>query len=108
MILKDISFVKLILGTFCETSLITTTTASTTIATNTIVEECPAGSTICKNGGQCLLLNRNSIICACSQGYSGIKKTKLHLEVNQINYILWKVHFVKYLWFRQLPSQLLQ
>ena len=55
---------------------LTTTTISTTTtkSSGSSITNCPAGSAgICKNGGQCLLINSISIICGCQTGFTGYK-----------------------------------
>jgi hypothetical protein len=63
------------LGTYCEVAPTTTTTttiaAMTTTTTVPPIQSCPAGITICQNGGTCFLINGQSILCQCPAGFSG-------------------------------------
>ena len=50
-----------------------TSSVKTTVSTPEIqVYRCAINYNICKNDGQCLLINGTNIICRCPAGYSGI------------------------------------
>lgn len=75
-----INFFKTFIGILCDvftgvTSTTTTKTKATTITTtipNTIITSCPSNTIICKNDGQCFIVNSVSILCSCKSGFSGI------------------------------------